>query len=484
MDSKRQLKLICLTVFCLAYSIAYLSSFYPVLAEKISFANLSQDKTPLPQNTPTPTLYTKEIVAAKYGSLEKIPVHTLHQKIKVLDPSTNVEKTLECLDCHAAEENAVGVNKLRYLAKVECTVCHIEDNDERANYPHPQTPTGRETLTEYSHVGHLDPRGRISPNGQRQDCTHCHNPTSAKASMPTHTQCYSCHSGPKAAKPIFNDQSQECRGCHSEEKIDRNLLSPKEGRAKEPLVVSAHVSYRDVKIINHAKHLKETNGRNIQCLECHADVLSKASINSYAPLPTMNDCSSCHGNVKKISKDGLMDNCVLCHREVNTNLLPFSTALEKLPNESNLNRLGARTNKSMPIDHTATFRLNHREAAKQPNNRCASCHIGVDRINDQNCSSCHNIMQPRSHMPLRFKEIDHGRFAAMSRSNCATCHSTEFCARCHSLLPRDHQPLGIFAGGTHKFKARANMRACLTCHTFENTCQPCHVADANGPIIR
>lgn len=499
--SSRRLKIFLLTAFVIFYSLSYIidlkqanasysSSYNDRLVNDWDLENISQ---PLPslakkvQDPPTtqepaqdaePPIATAESIAKKYGSLEKIPIHKVHNEISITDAKTGEVKRLDCLDCHYVADGTTGRNTVRYLGAVNCATCHIEDNDERQKYKSPALPSGRETLGEYSHTAHLDPQARLTANGQRQDCVYCHNPSTAKASMPSHPECYSCHSGPNAAKPIFNEKSQECRGCHSEEKIDRNLLAPNEGRAKTPLVVSAHGSYRDLKMINHAAHLKEKNGATIACLNCHQETLRKSSIDKFAQLPTMNDCSTCHGNIKRVSSNNQMENCSLCHQEVTSSLQPFSTVFE-----DNANVL--RSDKTMPIDHTAYFRLNHQEQARQSNSRCYSCHAGVDQYNkSENCANCHQIMRPRSHISLRFKNVDHGRFAAMTRSNCATCHTTEFCARCHNLLPRDHQPLGVFAGGTHKFQARANMRSCLTCHTYENTCQPCHVPDADGPIVR
>lgn len=45
---------------------------------------------------------------------------------------------------------------------------------------------------------------------------------------------------------------------------------------------------------------------------------------------------------------------------------------------------------------------------------------------------------------------------------------------CHNELPRSHTPLTLFAGGGHAALAMLDTRACLTCHTFQNTCFECH----------
>jgi len=83
------------------------------------------------------------------------------------------------------------------------------------------------------------------------------------------------------------------------------------------------------------------------------------------------------------------------------------------------------------------------------------------------------VMKPVSHT-ARWKDDIHGKYAALERTTCATCHTADYCSRCHNELPRSHVPLSIFKGGGHAGPAMLDMRACLTCHTFQNTCAECH----------
>ena len=69
----------------------------------------------------------------------------------------------------------------------------------------------------------------------------------------------------------------------------------------------------------------------------------------------------------------------------------------------------------------------------------------------------------------------HGKYAALDRVACATCHTADSCVRCHNLLPRSHTPLALFKAGAHANLAMLDQRACFTCHTFDDTCAACHV---------
>jgi len=82
-------------------------------------------------------------------------------------------------------------------------------------------------------------------------------------------------------------------------------------------------------------------------------------------------------------------------------------------------------------------------------------------------------MKPVSHT-VRWKDDIHGQYTAIDRASCAVCHAADYCVRCHNELPRSHQPLPLFKAGGHARLAMLNQRACMTCHTFQNTCAECH----------
>ena len=54
-------------------------------------------------------------------------------------------------------------------------------------------------------------------------------------------------------------------------------------------------------------------------------------------------------------------------------------------------------------------------------------------------------MRPASHT-ARWRDDIHGRYAALDRVACATCHTADYCSRCHNELPSTHVPLALFKG--------------------------------------
>jgi hypothetical protein len=99
---------------------------------------------------------------------------------------------------------------------------------------------------------------------------------------------------------------------------------------------------------------------------------------------------------------------------------------------------------------------------------------------------CHAVMKPASHT-ARWKDDLHGKYAALDRTTCATCHQADYCIRCHNEVPRSHEPLPVFAGGGHATLALLDTRSCLTCHTFQNTCAQCHtggLTTRSAPAIK
>jgi hypothetical protein len=129
-----------------------------------------------------------------------------------------------------------------------------------------------------------------------------------------------------------------------------------------------------------------------------------------------------------------------------------------------------------PDFHTEAFRMQHASEAASPNAKCFVCHQNVTpsvaaRVQ---CDNCHAVMLPKNHTS-RWKDDLHGKYAALDRTTCATCHTAAYCSDCHNELPRSHNPLPLFKGGGHAFPARLDTRSCFTCHTFQNTCSECHV---------
>lgn len=265
----------------------------------------------------------------------------------------------------------------------------------------------------FSHERHTDGLGRRdAATGSRADCLFCHT---TRARLPGHTECAACHSKP-GTYPRFPD----CRGCHHPE---------------QPGV--ALVSYSGIRF-SHDTH-------QVDCSTCHSIAAS---------LPAMLDCAGCHDAPRKVAAQFRISSCGSCHTERISGPAPSS-------HNRNIR----------PASHDESFRLRHAEFAAASGAKCYACHLntasGVD------CEGCHQVMRPASHTP-RWKDDVHGKFAALDRAACGTCHTADSCVRCHNQQPRSHAPLALFKNGGHAILALENERACLTCHTFQDTCASCH----------
>jgi len=205
---------------------------------------------------------------------------------------------------------------------------------------------------------------------------------------------------------------------------------------------------------SHAAHFR---AEKLDCGGCHRTVVTSASL-ATLKLPEMLDCVGCHETSHRLQDRYRMSNCALCHLDHRSGTLPAS-----------------HNNNVKPPSHNESFRVQHQDQAAAPGAKCFACHsnISPDAIAGSRCASCHQVMKPVSHTP-RWKDDVHGRYAALDRTACATCHTADYCSRCHNELPRTHVPLALFKNGAHARLAMLDRRACLTCHTFENTCASCH----------
>src|SRR3989442_222418 len=195
----------------------------------------------------------------------------------------------------------------------------------------------------------------------------------------------------------------------------------------------------------------------MDCISCHAAVPLSASLATLS-LPTMLDCAGCHETGRRLSAAFRMSNCGLCHPGGPQGPLPAS-------HDSNVK----------PASHNQAFRARHREQAAEPDAKCFACHgvAPASATAGNQCVSCHQVMRPASHTG-RWRDDIHGRYAALDRVACATCHTADYCSRCHNELPTTHVPMALFKNGAHARPAKLDQRACLTCHTFESSCASCH----------
>jgi len=254
-----------------------------------------------------------------------------------------------------------------------------------------------------------------------------------------------------------------CAGCHTPQEIE-NPTFTKTRRLIAPTTVSG--KYVDIKF-NHKSHFAVKQKFDLDCTTCHYAVPASTSLANLS-LPKMEDCVACHDTSKTIPAEYRMSNCHLCHADTATGL--FTPA--------------SHTRNVKPSSHTESFRMHHQQEASSSGAKCFVCHQNVSPslAAKNQCMACHVVMKPASHT-ARWKDDLHGKYAAIDRTSCATCHGADSCVRCHNELPRSHTPLPVFAGGGHAILAQFDTRACLTCHTFQNTCGKCH-SGALGPLVK
>ena len=388
--------------------------------------------------------------AEKLGGLECSLCHTPVKEGSVVLKRPGHD---QCMACHADDFE-------KDLKQIVCAQCHSDFPPSSASdlLPFPRYKSTRAILFQFSHHQHVDPKARINPaTGFRADCTFCHkfDEQGIFGTFPGHAQCAACHSKP-GIKPALTASldAAGCRGCHTPEEIE-NPGFTETRRMIAPVAVSG--KYVDMKF-SHIAHFKVKEQFGIKCTTCHYAVPRSTSLADLS-LPRMLDCVECHDTSKTIAAEFRMSNCSTCHADT----------------ARGLNAPASHTRNVKPAFHNESFRVHHSEQASAPDAKCFVCHQNLTpSVEAKNqCISCHQVMEPASHS-ARWKDDIHGKYAALDRTTCATCHTVDYCSRCHNELPRSHVPLSIFKGGGHAGPAMLDVRACFTCHTFQNTCAECH----------
>ena len=364
----------------------------------------------------------------------------------------------QCQLCHADAFKPESRSDAK--ANLICSQCHSSGASATGNDVIHRRPTGT-LLIDFPHAKHVDPKVRIdAKTGFRADCTFCHKFTAQGDNiLPAHTQCAACHSKPGAKTELTSFlRTAGCRGCHNPESLD------------QPPTAIATVW--DKIRFNHATHFEARPDFRMDCTTCHYEVpKSTTLVNAKLTLPKMVDCAACHDSSKKIAAAHRTSNCAACHLDA------LTTSASFVPTNFNRN--------VKPEFHTDDFRQHHATMAAAPDAKCFACHQNsVPSSNAKaQCVSCHLVMEPVSHT-ARWRDDIHGKFAAIDRQSCATCHAADYCIRCHNELPNSHVPLPLFRNGGHANLAMLNERSCLTCHTFQNTCSECHAQTNNQQAAR
>jgi hypothetical protein len=351
---------------------------------------------------------------------------------RVARPGT--DQHAPCDDCHKAE-----------FAKPPgplCRNCHTAVDPRIAGasplQPYPERGGVQTLAATFSHRSHLDAGKMEAATGAHVGCGDCHErrPDTRDPMLPGHKACARCHEQ-SARSALAMDR---CAGCHPERGLDL-----RRGR----LFIIGDLKFQ------HATHEVDRAGAAVPCATCHATVEQSTSREQMS-VPAMERCATCHEDATRSPDRVRMANCRVCHGEIDTGTPPTSHMVT-----------GAR-----PSDHTLAFRRHHGDAAAARDANCRFCHREVSGAREDSCFQCHQVMRPHDHT-LLFRD-DHGREAQADGTRCASCHAPESCVACHSVPPRSHTPIGEFRQGGHAEQARFGLTACLTCHTYEDTCSKCH----------
>jgi hypothetical protein len=369
--------------------------------------------------------------------------------------------TIACADCHDAAAVAAGVVQIPgardhapcdqgqcHQAAFEtapgplCRVCHLAVDVTGTGapdmVPYPRSGGYRVIPARFSHRLHLDADLVERAVGFHVSCGDCHTqPPAGTADAPSsggHAECARCHAAevglPRA--PTMAD----CTGCHDvKTRVERHRRR----------VITGDLHF------DHANHQKDVRGQAVRCVTCHQGTAT-ASTRDEDPAPTVAACVACHDDSARVPAGMRMRSCETCHSGIAENI-------GKLAPRSHLPAT------ERPIDHTLAFRRDHGEDARRDSRRCANCHTQMSGNANAACDECHQVMRPGDHNVL-FRELDHGTAASTDPARCATCHVVDYCIACHTQRPRSH----LFDWSeSHRYRARANVRACYVCHDPEDS---------------
>jgi c(7)-type cytochrome triheme protein len=244
-------------------------------------------------------------------------------------------------------------------------------------------------------------------------------------------------------------------------------------------------------------HKTHVDGAGINCETCHPKATLSKDVND--DLRSIHDnCTSCH-------EEQLNNQCDFCHKDPE--------------------------NIQAAAPHLREIKFSHELHLKKKGTQCTTCHPGLDKADYAGpanmpematCSTCHNDRQasnaceachtqvtaliPPDHLEAGFKK-DHKnltRLGAME-TNCATCHTQNFCGECHTpgavmqfgsgAMMSDPNPR-VFPGTsstqmtlqrahdlnyrfTHGVDAKSKSSECYTCHAAREFCGECHEAGDN-----
>jgi hypothetical protein len=305
--------------------------------------------------------------------------------------------------------------------------------------------------------------------------------------------CLFCHRKLKARPSDFPQVSQEehykflnvidektkCIECHNPHEPAFLLTDVKQSRIHP--IVSRCTECHDKKPENSPKEIAD-HPVVFVCKDCHSETVkdfSERPHNKYV------ECSTCHlfhkesDNSGRIYKNGNAKFCLLCHEKKSFKNEKYPPKIEwpaHVGNKDIIQKSDEKICLNCHIDqihrmdlnirqnpHDATWKLKHKEFARNKMQVCQGCHTQND------CNSCHMMSRPSSHNSNWTKL--HSKSAANNKASCETCHKKDGCISCHGVdMPHPQN----FAENHKEIATEKGKTVCLKCHEEQKVCAQCH----------
>ena len=407
-----------------------------------------------------------------------------------------------CQDCHDDDfENDITTG-------VVCRTCHTGIDQDVAVFP-----TANYTLGHFSHAKHVDPHGRVSATtGIRLDCIACHKgqqEDDPRAALGSHVECTPCHTGAQLAAPELRKDGQECLGCHSLDKIDRNLVERRKG-GPSPMASVPNLPRPPLETVaaHGGLHAGYGSAQSVQDSPSGSppfELVRLASLASTTAAPATPIRSDAPSTLTLAMAPQAAHQTGIQLAAVDAKgLLPHSRVAALDPSYWDVlpvnhgrhvrNRDGSATD--CVTCHTSIVNSNNigGQLSLPTMEECSSCHENASLVRQEylieNCELCHKTitagMRPLARDGVSPSIVHseafrrHHEDSAQAEDNqCRYCHvetlnaQQDSCAGCHSgMRPRNHMVVR-FNETTHGRLAAMDRKACATCHTSDS-CNICH----------
>jgi len=265
-------------------------------------------------------------------------------------------------------------------------------------------------------------------------CGRCHEQIVESHEAYPHAQqeCIACHGGTSQAQRLSYRMTVMYRM-----RLPFTLFASDAAGLSDARCLTCHdrttrtgiITSRGVRI-NH-----RASTEDMRCVVCHGNV-GHELIESWPSKYSMNQCLRCHQSKSVYSEAG----CEQCHDGKLNPLAKTSRSSFSLvhgPNWEQMHGLGdlktcaachessmcGRCHGALVPHDSRTIIAQHRTAAIEANNKCATCH------KDQSfCDGCHGIAMPH---PRGFLSEHSAITHQVSRAVCDRCHVSEDCTACH-----------------------------------------------------